>query len=409
MTRIAFFAVYLAVILQVTFATPLASKRDVVVHERFPAAIPSGWLANQRLHPEHVLNVQIALKQQNIDKLYDTLIDVSHPASVNYGKHWTVQKMAEHFEPSLETKRAVIDWLTSEGIARRRIAFSGSHGFIHFNASASELEKLLHTRYYRWTHADLQLSQAGVHPDDNYSVPASVKPHIDYITPTVHIDPWGVASRISQKQARLVRRRVQAQVQAALLKRDATPDNTTASNNITKPIIVHQPLAAPPSNSSLTKCGSNITPTCLRAMYNIPQLPTSIAPTKQNALGVVEYPYDSFVQADLNTFFARYSTHQVQKAPNFVSVDGGTTPYQNFTGDENTLPSYWDTVESNLDLQYTMALVNPIPVTLFQAGDLYQGASFANFLQSLDASFCQYEDPNYDGNYREYIFVFALY
>lgn len=35
-----------------------------------------------------------------------------------------------------------------------------------------------------------------------------------------------------------------------------------------------------------------------------------------------------------------------------------------------------------------MALVAPNPVTLYQVGDLTEGASFNNFLDALDSSFC---------------------
>lgn len=38
-----------------------------------------------------------------------------------------------------------------------------------------------------------------------------------------------------------------------------------------------------------------------------------------------------------------------------------------------------------------MALVYPQQVTLYQAGDLIEGASFNNFLDALDANSCTYE------------------
>ena len=53
--------------------------------------------------------------------------------------------------------------------------------------------------------------------------------------------------------------------------------------------------------------------------------------------------------------------------------------------------------ESNLDLEYAMALVNPQAVTLLQTGDLVEGAGFDNWLDAVDGSFCTFEggdDPN---------------
>lgn len=61
--------------------------------------------------------------------------------------------------------------------------------------------------------------------------------------------------------------------------------------------------------------------------------------------------------------------------------------------------------EPELDLEYGMTLVNPIQVTLYQAGDLYEGASFNNFLDAIDNSgYCTFEggdDPTQDSVYPD--------
>jgi tripeptidyl-peptidase-1 len=51
-----------------------------------------------------------------------------------------------------------------------------------------------------------------------------------------------------------------------------------------------------------------------------------------------------------------------------------------------------------------MALVYPQKVTLYQVGDLVEGASFNNFLDALDGSYCTYmggDDPNQDAVYPD--------
>lgn len=51
-----------------------------------------------------------------------------------------------------------------------------------------------------------------------------------------------------------------------------------------------------------------------------------------------------------------------------------------------------------------MTLVYPLKVTLYQTGDLVEGASFNNFLDGIDASYCTYEggdDPTQDGVYPD--------
>jgi tripeptidyl-peptidase-1 len=77
--------------------------------------------------------------------------------------------------------------------------------------------------------------------------------------------------------------------------------------------------------------------------------------------------------------------------------------------------------ESDLDLEYAMNLVTSHqPVTLYQVGDLnvgmsmhynpgptshlFTGASFNNFLDALDGSFCKYkggDDPSLDAPYPD--------
>jgi tripeptidyl-peptidase-1 len=51
-----------------------------------------------------------------------------------------------------------------------------------------------------------------------------------------------------------------------------------------------------------------------------------------------------------------------------------------------------------------MALVYPQNVTLYQVGDIAEGASFNNFLDAIDGSYCTYEggdDPDQDAIYPD--------
>lgn len=59
--------------------------------------------------------MRIALAQSNLDKADEYLMDVSHPESPNFGKHWTAKQVAEMFAPSQESYDAVTFWLRSSG------------------------------------------------------------------------------------------------------------------------------------------------------------------------------------------------------------------------------------------------------------------------------------------------------
>ena len=95
-------------------------------------------------------------------------------------------------------------------------------------------------------------------------------------------------------------------------------------------------------------------------------------------------------------FFANFSANQVQRTPTTDLIDGAVV--------QNIVESFAYNGESDLDLEYAMALVNPQPVTLYQVGDLVEGASFNTFLDSIDGSYCTAEggdDPTQDPPYPD--------
>lgn len=55
-------------------------------------------------------------------------MDVSHPASPNYGKHWTSKEVMDMFAPSAETVRDVFEWLEDAGFERERVRYTQSTG-----------------------------------------------------------------------------------------------------------------------------------------------------------------------------------------------------------------------------------------------------------------------------------------
>lgn len=68
-----------------------------------------------------VLPMKVALTQNNLDKGHDWLMDVSHPHSKSYGKHWSAEDIANTFAP-----RSVhhLYTLGSMGVSVRRRSIS---------------------------------------------------------------------------------------------------------------------------------------------------------------------------------------------------------------------------------------------------------------------------------------------
>lgn len=92
--------------------------------------------------------------------------------------------------------------------------------------------------------------------------------------------------------------------------------------------------------------------------------------TAKNSLGIVEYTPNSYVPSDLDKFFSAYKPEMVGSRPILKAASGGVI--DSIIQGEN----FNNNLESNLDLQYAMALTYPLRTTLYQVGDNYLGGSF---------------------------------
>ena len=347
-----------------------------------------------------ILPMKIALKQPEIDNIHDYLMLVSHPSAEKFGQHWTAKEVAEKFAPSKDSVDAVRNWLAASGIATERVAQTQSMGWLEFKATVGEAEELLKTKYYIYKHRSGQPHIAC----SEYSVPADVRDHVDFITPTVHFDapltpPTDKNNPKSKRQSQW----------SSPVKRDnvvrADPSSTAAAG-VPVETGVGMKIGSPKSGSlpksggriskifqELANCSNQITPDCLRALYEFP--PNFVA-APGNSFGIVEYTPQSYIPSDLDLFFANFSKRQIGERPIFDSIDGGALQTFNESFSYNG--------ESDLDLEYGMTLVYPQKVTLYQAGDFVEGASFNNFLDAIDGSYCTFEggdDPTQDGVYPD--------
>ncbi|KAL1937832.1 hypothetical protein VTO73DRAFT_12852 [Trametes versicolor] len=351
-----------------TLVAALPSPRsNLVVHEK-RAMEPVDWELSRKLEPDVVLPMRFGLTQNNLHKLEEMLMSVSHPTSQSYGKHFSPEDVVDTFAPSDETIGAVTRWLTESGIAKERLRLSASKGWIEVNATTAEVEDLIAAEYHVFSHPS-GVQQIGC---NSYSVPEHVREHIDIIQPTVHF-----LHRVPRSDMNLRKRSTPefGKIEAAIM---SGPKTNGQQVTITP---------------GLENCDKQITLDCLRALYSVDYTPQS---TDKNTFGILELTPQAFLQSDLDMFFGNFSPTQVGTSPQLISIDGGFAQTQrqgfNFNG------------ESDLDLQYAFGLTNPQPILLLQAGDLIQGASFNNWLDAVDGSFCTFEggdDPTQDGIYPD--------
>ncbi|KIJ15541.1 hypothetical protein PAXINDRAFT_99416 [Paxillus involutus ATCC 200175] len=329
--------------------------------------VPSGWSLDRRHSSDAVLPLRFALIQSNIEDVEKYLMEVSHPTSPNYGAHWTASEIVKKFSPSDATVTTVRAWLEENDFDGSRITVTPNRGWIEVHATVEEAERLLQTQYHVYGHETGHEHVAC----DAYHLPEHVRPHIDFVTPTVHFD-------------------------SKIVKRSGSGGQGTA-RTIGQPGSGNQPKSGGRIKTlfnELENCDQQITPICLRALYGLIYEPLA---ANKNSYGIVEYTPQAYVQSDLNIFATNFSQGLVGVAPQVVSIDGGYVQTEHTGFDYNG--------ESNLDLQYGMNLVtSKQKVTLYQVGDMPQGASFNNFLDAIDGTYCSFEggdDPTEDGIYPD--------
>lgn len=80
-------------------ASQIASTH--VVHEQRPGP-PQGWMRRPSYDVSGVLPMKVGLRQRNLHRADEWLMDVSDPASTKYGNHWTAKEIVETFAPRSE-------------------------------------------------------------------------------------------------------------------------------------------------------------------------------------------------------------------------------------------------------------------------------------------------------------------
>jgi tripeptidyl-peptidase-1 len=181
--------------------------------------------------------MEIALTQKNLHQAESYFMDISHPESTNFGKHWSTEQVADTFAPSTNAIDAVTYWLKSSGISN--YSQGKNRGWIRFNATVEQAELILETNY----HIYLDEASGEEHlACDEHHVPKMVQQHIDFITPTIQLVPSDIHKR--------------------------TPE--TKRNVDYLPLKLLKSLSKPIFPDELTNCSTMVTPACIRAAYGIP-------------------------------------------------------------------------------------------------------------------------------------------
>jgi tripeptidyl-peptidase-1 len=308
----------LKLLLCLSVVTALPTPASHVVHEERDTSEKT-WVKRDRLSPRTILPVRIGLAQNNLEKAQEYLLDVSHPYSPDYGKHWTSEQVIEVFKPSDYTIETVYKWLLSSGIENDTITHTDNKAWFAFHATAEQLESLLHTEFHEFEHAHTQRLAPAC---DRYHVPEHIQQHVDYITPGIR----PVASMKKSKRMSSLREKRSAQG------------------------LHHRPMHGMPphAHNNLDTCDITITPACIAALYEIP--PARLA-DPSNSMGIWESEVGYWDQKDLNLFFANLSRW----------IPKGTHPLNNLIdGAKAIAPEIADaSIETMLDLDMAYPIGMP--------------------------------------------------
>jgi tripeptidyl-peptidase I len=362
--------------------TSLSVSTSHVLHEKRSISLP---YQRQRVPGDAIIPVRIALHQSNLHTGYERLMDVSHPSSKNYGKHLSKEEVHALFAPAEETLEVVKDWLLGSGLFNEAdIIQYENKGWLAVDMPAKHAESLFGTEYYEHENSagDVRIGC------DGYYLPTHVSAHIDYVRPGVMLSP-PLKKRQVVKRSGIIGQR-----------------ETHNPLRIEPPHYQnwHLPSAAYGLPPDLQYCGVNITPACIKALYDIP---TATLHQEENVMGLFE-SYDAFSQDDISLFFKHFATNVPSgTGPKVISVDGGTAP----VAPNDTRNSG----ESDIDLDLSISLIYPQSVTVYQVDDLPNSSGetgnigwLNTFLDSIDGSYCNYtaygitgDSPGLDASYPD--------
>jgi tripeptidyl-peptidase I len=287
---------------------------------------PRGWSVANTPSGSTPIVLQIALTMQNLDQLEPKLAAVSTPGNAAYGKYLDLDDINDLFGASEDSFNAVGSWLNSSGISDYKTQGSS----IWFKTTVDNANSMLGTQFrtYKDSHGAQKIRTT------QYSVPDSIRDHVDLIAPTTYFGK-SRAERVRKTQA----------IKAIPQKKQIAKQGIPAICNQTLEYGGRRFLVFEPK--------------CLNEVYNIHYTPDANSGSK---IAFASFLNQSAGFSDL-TIYEKHFGYAIQNfSVVLVNPDQGAT-------DLPQPPSNAQDDEANLDVQNIMSLVQPLPVTeLITAG-----------------------------------------
>ncbi|KAI0828533.1 family S53 protease [Trametes gibbosa] len=320
------------------------TARSMQVHEkRDLSLIPSAFEALGPAPPDDILNLRVALVQGNIPALEKALMDVSTPDSPTYGQHLSKEQVEALVAPKPESVAAVHSWLAENGIQASTTSPAGD--WLSFSIPVSKANTLLEAKFSVFNHTPTGKTLIRTLA---YSIPTELVGHLDLIHPTTTF-----AQPFQQPSISFTPLKGKRDLRALNISSDAVPSS----------------------------CSSTITPTCLQALYGIPNTPATV---KTNTLGVSGFIGQFANQADLRTFLTEFRPDMNPATTFSVStLDDGENPQELSEAG----------IEADLDTQFTVGVATNVPTTFISVGSQNQDGDLGGFLDIIQALLSENSPP----------------
>mgnify|MGYP005988571601 CR=1 FL=1 len=285
-------------------ASPLTQHNEMILKHSL-GDVPNVWELKQPAPADLTINMHIQLKEENLHKLQQRVLEISDPDHEDYGKHMSKGDINALTAPTNETIDIVTSWLASHGVDAGKL----SNGFMPVAITVAQAKALLGAEYGVYNHAKDQKHTVRAM---QYSLPQKLHQSIVMVQPTTLFSDLGMSK-------------------AEKLSEPFVPDAVEASRNVARSDI---PLCDRQGTS----------PECLGTLYNIQGYTPQ---SGQTTLGITGFIGEDPSTDDLAKFLAKYTSIPADATYSVETINNG-------------LNSNAGTEEANLDVQYSMALTYPI-------------------------------------------------
>lgn len=295
------------------------------------ANVPPTWKNVGAADPGMMLQMQIGLKQQNMDGLQAKLLELSNPKSSSYGKWLSKEQLESYTRPDAKSTAAVKSWLAASGIPTDAIS-QPSPDWIHVRVPVGKAEAMLNAKYSMFQDAS-SASGMAVPRVLRYSLPAGVDEHVDVVQPTTAFYYSGEANNEEANNSAVTTR--------------TKPTKPTKPARRTK----GEELQVRRAYNSTLCDPSFITPACLLDFYNV-----DYQGTGRTLLGVTGFLGESASHSDVDVFTQKY----------FPAGNGTNFGDVTINGQANNAsdPSY----EGDLDTQIALYTGYPNRLNYYSVG-----------------------------------------